>query len=300
MKTFSLPSPAKINHFLHITGRRSDGYHLLQTGFQFLEYGDTLHFSARDDDAIVVNMPENYDVPLEQNLIYKSAIALRLHAGCSQGVTIDVDKRLPMGAGIGGGSSNAATTLVALNELWQIHWPLPKLLQLGVTLGADIPIFLYGHSALGEGIGDELSPLPFKEDWVLIVVPPCHCSSAKLYASLDLTRDTPRLRIEHLAKPDGSSVRLRNDFEPLVRRYYPEVDAAIKWLSNYGNVRLSGSGASVFTCFDSRDEAEQIARAVPKECQRFVAKGKNISPLRQIAENLDFSVYNATCFATEL
>lgn len=291
--TLSLPSPAKINHFLHITGKRADGYHLLETVFQFLDYSDTLHFTPANTNTVKITS-DNSNIPLEENLIYRAAMALKQHAQINKGVTIHLDKQLPLGSGLGGGSSNAATTLIALNELWQLYWPLNKLLELGVTLGADVPIFLLGHSAFAQGIGEILTPVTLHESWVLVAVPPCQISSAKMYALPELTRDTPRLRIGALAQGEIARAELKNDFEPVVRKNYPEVDATIKWLSNYGQARLSGSGASVFACFDTRHQAEQVARSLPDHYFGSVTQGVNISPMRQIAEKLGFSVYNAS------
>lgn len=288
---FSLPSPAKVNHFLHINGRRPDGYHLLQTLFQFLDYGDMLHFERRQDSNIVLQPNNMLDIPNQTNLIYRAAKALQLAAGVKQGVTILAEKQLPLGAGLGGGSSNAATTLHALNWLWQLNWSLAELLQIGVTLGADVPIFLYGHAAWAAGIGEQLTAALLPEPWIVVVLPQCQVATAKMYADPNLTRDTPTLRIGALAKDEIELFirEQRNDFEPLARKYYPEVDDAMKWLSNFGTARLSGSGASVFACFASQAQAKNVAEQIPKRFKGFLAKGTNGSPLKLAAESLGFT-----------
>lgn len=283
IKHFSLPSPAKINRFLHITGRRKDGYHNLQTLFQFLDYGDSLRFTKRDDNLIKLYPDTLLGIPNETNLIYRAAKLLQQTANIPLGVTIEIQKRLPLGAGLGGGSSNAATTLFALNILWQRHLPLTRLIALGATLGADIPIFLYGHSAFAEGTGDQFTPIDCESPWILVITPPCQVNTAKMFAHTDLTRDTPRLRIRAL-----DWLQLGNDFEPLVRKLYPEVDAAMKWLSRYSTARLSGSGASVFACFNSRQQAEETLALLKQPFTGLVAKAVNISPLHKKADELGF------------
>jgi 4-diphosphocytidyl-2-C-methyl-D-erythritol kinase len=287
---FCLPSPAKINPFLHITGRREDGYHLLQTAFVFLDYGDELQFTLRDDRQILLEPNMMAGIPTEQNLIYRIALALQQMSHCQQGVTITVNKRLPVGAGLGGGSSNAATTLLGLNLLWQLNWSLADLTSLGLTFGADIPIFISGHAALAEGIGERLTPVEMPEVWYAVVTPPCQVISAKMYADPELTRNTPSFRIEALARSDFTKTlsELKNDFESLVRRRYPQVDDAMKWLSNFGKPRLSGSGAGVFACFATEQQAKKVMAALPTHLTGFVAKGANISPALQAVDNVRF------------
>lgn len=279
-RTLVLPSPAKVNHFLHITGRRDDGYHLLQTCFQFVDHGDELVFEQRDDSQIVLKPDNMQGIPNATNLIYRIACALQEAAHSEAGATITVQKRLPIGAGLGGGSSNAATTLLGLNVLWELHWPLEKLLNLGLRFGADIPVFIYGHAALAEGIGELLTPIELEESWLAVITPPCQVISAKMYADSELTRNTPAFRIEHLAKGEfkNNFSELRNDFESLVRRRYPDVDEAMKWLSNFGEPRLSGSGASVFACFATEEAAKNVIDRLPAHLKGFVAKGLNKSP----------------------
>ncbi|MFI4938507.1 MAG: 4-(cytidine 5'-diphospho)-2-C-methyl-D-erythritol kinase, partial [Candidatus Berkiellales bacterium] len=248
-KAFSLPSPAKINHFLHIVGKRHDGYHLLQTLYQFLDYGDLLHFELREDNnEIILSRCDLLDIPNENNLIYRAAKALQKKAHCQKGVNINIEKQIPLGSGLGGGSSNAATTLIALNALWDLNLPVSQLMQLGEALGADVPIFIFGHSAWGEGIGEKLTPVDLVEPWFMVITPSCQVMTAHMFADPHLTRNTPPFKIEALANDDIHDLLsgFRNDFEPLVRRNYPEVDDAMKWLSNFGKAQLSGSGASVF------------------------------------------------------
>lgn len=282
----SLPSPAKVNRFLHIVGRRQDGYHLLQTLFQYLDYGDMLQFELRTDAQIVLHPQHNLGIAQYDNLIYRAALLLQQTAKTEFGVNISWEKQIPLGAGLGGGSSNAATCLVALNWLWQLNWSTEQLIDLGLTLGADVPFFLFGQSAIGEGIGEKLTPFEISEPWYLVITPPCQVVTAKMYAHPDLTRNTTAFRIEALAKDgiENNPSKFRNDFESLVRRHYPEVDDAFKWLSNYGQARLSGSGAGVFACFSTREQATEIASNLPPRLKGFVAKGINRSPLIEAAK----------------
>lgn len=281
MNKLTLPSPAKINRFLHIVGRRDDGYHLLQTLFQFIDIGDMLSFELRNDGQIVLSPPSQLGIPQTDNLIFKAAKLLQEQSQTHYGVTIHWQKVLPLGAGLGGGSSNAATCLVALNQLWNLNYSKQTLLALGVRLGADVPIFIYGHSAFAEGIGEQLTPIELPPSWFVILVPACHVNTAKMYAVPELTRDTPRLRIGALVRGEINTLLkgLKNDFEPVVRQYHPEVDEALTWLSNFSVARLSGSGASVFACFDSFSQAQDVAQCVPEHWKKFVVKGLNHSPL---------------------
>ncbi|MBS0290162.1 MAG: 4-(cytidine 5'-diphospho)-2-C-methyl-D-erythritol kinase [Proteobacteria bacterium] len=294
MNALSLPSPAKVNRFLHITGRRKDGYHLLQTLFQFLDYGDELHFELRDDNQICLYPYAHLGITQAENLIYRTALTLQQAANIQYGINIHWKKRLPIGGGLGGGSSNAATCLFALNWLWQLNWPLSRLRELGVTLGADIPFFLFGHSAFGEGIGEQLSETPLDQPWFLVVIPPCQVATSKMYAHSELTRNTPTLRIGTLIEGgiEQHLSKLTNDFEPVVRKCYPEVDEALKWLSNYGEARLNGSGASVFACFSTEEEAKILAERLPSQFTCFIAKGLNVSPLMQTAMSIGIKYDN--------
>lgn len=290
-----LLSPAKVNHFLHIIGQRNDGYHLLQTCFQFLDYGDELSFEMRDDSKIEL-LPNNMmNIPKESNLIYRIASAFAKATNTTKGITITVNKRLPVGTGLGGGSSNAATTLLALDALWQTNWTLDDLMTFGLGFGADIPIFINGHASLAEGVGERLTPVSLTERWVAVILPPCQVITAKMYADSELTRNTPAFRIEALAKVDMTAnvSELRNDFELLVRRHYPEVDAAMKWLSNFGKPRLSGSGASVFACFETEQLANNVIKQLPTHLSGFVAKGVNKSPAVAAISKIRFQLARA-------
>lgn len=268
------PAPAKLNLFLHIVGRRADGFHLLQTVFQFLDYADELAFTPRADGRIerIGNLP---DVAMDDDLTVRAARSLCHAVGVSRGVTISLNKRLPMGGGVGGGSSDAATTLVALNEIWGFGLSTPELAQIGLKLGADVPVFVGGVAAWAEGVGEQLVPLPdLPEPWYTVIVPPCHVSTAEIFCAPDLTRDEPPIRIRSfLAGPT------RNVFEPLVRRLYPAVDEAMSWLGQYGRARMSGTGASIFLAFDSQEKALAVYNGRPSECGGFVARGRNVSPL---------------------
>lgn len=285
---FNVRSPAKVNHFLHIIGRRDDGYHLLQTCFQFLDYGDEMSFELRDDSQIVL-LPNNMmGIPNASNLIYRIAYAFQQATNTQQGISITVHKRVPLGAGLGGGSSNAATTLLMLDLLWGINWPLNDLISFGLSFGADIPIFIKGQASLAEGIGEQLTPIELEQPWVAVITPPCQVISAKMYADSELTRNTQALRIEALAQGDFKNTfsELRNDFEPLVRRHYPAVDDAMKWLSNFGEPRLSGSGASVFACFETETAAKSVIEKLPTHLTGFIAKGVNESPAVQAVKKV--------------
>lgn len=268
------PAPAKLNLFLHVTGRRADGYHTLQTVFQFLEYGDQLRFAVRDDGALrrANAVP---GVPADQDLCLRAAHALRQHAGCHRGCDIHVDKRIPLGGGLGGGSSDAATTLVALDRLWELDLGEDTLAGIGLSLGADVPVFVRGVAAWAEGIGEALTPVLPPECWYLVVTPPCAVDTRAMYQDPDLPRATPRTHWAQFAT--GAT---RNDFEPVVRRRYPEVGHVLDWAARYGRARLSGSGASVFLSFGQREAAEQVRTQVPTAWRSFVARGLNRSPLK--------------------
>ena len=279
MNSLVLPSPAKLNLFLHILGRRPDGYHELQTLFQFLNYGDTLTLTARTDGRIVLeqSLP---GVPDEENLIVRAARQLAATAGhTTPGVSIAVDKQLPMGGGLGGGSSNAATTLVGLNRLWGLNRSLDELAELGLSLGADVPVFVRGHAAWGEGVGERLTDANPPEDWFLVIKPPCDISTKEIFSEQGLTRDTPGIKIAPAFEGDAS--RYRNDCEDVVRKLYPEVNQSLEWLSQFGPARLTGTGACIFGRFPTESAARIIWESKPSGITGFVAKGVNISPLHQ-------------------
>lgn len=281
------PAPAKLNLFLHITGRRTDGYHELQTVFQFLDYGDELRFRLRDDGQ-VHRVNDVAGVPEADDLVVRAAHLLQSATGCRQGVDILLEKRLPMGGGLGGGSSDAATTLVALNQLWQLGLDEDRLATLGLRLGADVPVFIRGRAAWAEGVGERLEPLSLPEPWFVVLVPPVHVSTEALFADPQLTRDAQPLKIADylsgLGVADfglrkGGPGSTRNVFEPLVRQRYPEVDAALAWLTRFAPARLTGTGACVFAAFADESQARAVERQVEGRWQTIVAMGCNRSPL---------------------
>jgi 4-diphosphocytidyl-2-C-methyl-D-erythritol kinase len=269
------PSPAKLNLFLYITGRRDNGYHDLQTLFQFLDHGDTLTISANDSSDITIT-PAIPGVANEDNLIWKAAKALQAKTGCRHGADIQLEKVLPMGGGIGGGSSNAATTLVALNYLWQTNLSDDELAQIGLALGADVPVFVHGFAAFAEGVGEKLQPVEPQEKWYLVVRPDVHISTAEVFTHPRLTRDTPVRTIEELLT--GSQ---ENDCEKIVRSIYQEVDKQLSWLLQYAPSRLTGTGSCIFAEFLTENDAKNIRAKLPDTVSAFIAKGKNISPLKE-------------------
>jgi 4-diphosphocytidyl-2-C-methyl-D-erythritol kinase len=284
----TLPAPAKLNLFLHITGRRDDGYHSLQTVFQLLDYGDELSFATRGDGELTLACtgPQAMDgVAADDNLVLRAARALREHAGRPDlGADIILSKRLPTGGGVGGGSSDAATTLLALNHLWDLRLDDDTLAELGRRLGADVPVFVRGHSAWAEGVGEALTPVDLPERWYLVVHPGCHVSTAEVFSHPQLTRDTPAITIRaFFAGPSW------NDCEPLVRGLFGPIDQALIRLGNLRNAvdqaRMTGTGACVFVAFATRDDAAaaeaELARQAPAEWRSFVARGVNRSPARR-------------------
>ena len=279
MNSLVLPSPAKLNLFLHILGRRPDGYHELQTLFQFLNYGDTLTLTARTDGRIVLENPLP-GVPDDDNLVVRAARQLAATADHTiPGVSIAVDKQLPMGGGLGGGSSNAATTLLGLNRLWNLNRSLDELAELGLSLGADVPVFVRGHAAWGEGVGEQLTDANPPEDWFLVIKPPCDISTKEIFSEQGLTRDTPGIKIAPAFEGDAS--RYRNDCEDVVRRLYPEVHQSLEWLAQFGPARLTGTGACIFGRFPTESAARIIWESKPSGITGFVAQGVNISPLHK-------------------
>lgn len=269
------PSPAKLNLFLYINGRTENGYHELQTLFQFVDHGDELTIQANDSGEITIS-PEIEGVPLQDNLIWKAATALQRYAKCSYGAHIDLHKILPMGGGIGGGSSNAATTLVALNYLWQTHFSDDELAEIGLALGADVPVFVRGFAAFAEGVGEKLSPAHPDEKWYLVVRPNVSIATADIFGHPDLPRNTPKRDLETLLNTPSV-----NDCEKIVRMLYPEVDKQLSWLLQYAPSRLTGTGSCVFAEFSSKSEAETILAQLSDKVSAFVAQGRNISPLKE-------------------
>ncbi|MEC7816305.1 MAG: 4-(cytidine 5'-diphospho)-2-C-methyl-D-erythritol kinase [Pseudomonadota bacterium] len=278
--TLTLPAPAKLNLFLHITGRRPDGYHELQTLFQFLDHGDELTFTLTPEQPGVRLIDSLPGVPDEDNLIVRAARLLAETASESiPGVDISITKRLPMGGGLGGGSSNAATTLLGLNRLWNLDLSIDHLAELGLALGADVPVFVRGHAAFAEGVGEILTPAHPPEDWFVVIKPPCDIATAKIFSQQGLTRNTPKIKIRPAFEGDAS--RYRNDCQDVVCQLYPEVNQSLEWLSQFGPARLTGTGACIFGRFPTESAARIIWESKPSGITGFVAKGLNVSPLHQ-------------------
>ncbi|MFU6378881.1 4-(cytidine 5'-diphospho)-2-C-methyl-D-erythritol kinase [Metapseudomonas otitidis] len=275
-----LPAPAKLNLMLHILGRRPDGYHELQTLFQFLDHGDELGFSLREDGEIHLRT-EVPGVPHDNNLIVRAARSLQQASGTRLGADIWLDKRLPMGGGIGGGSSDAATTLLGLDHLWRTHLGEERLAELGLALGADVPVFVRGRAAFAEGVGERLQPVTLEEPWFLVAVPQVFVSTAEVFTDPELTRNSAPINLRSLL--EGGS---RNDCQPVVEKRYPEVRNALMWLNKFTSARLTGTGACVFGSFPNRDDADKVARQLPATLPSFVAKGSNTSMLHRRLESL--------------
>ncbi|KLV01411.1 kinase [Photobacterium aquae] len=272
-RTTQWPAPAKLNLFLYITGRRPDGYHELQTLFQFLDYGDTLTITANTSNAINLT-PTIEGVATEDNLIYRAAVALRERAGITAGADIHIDKILPMGGGLGGGSSNAATTLVALNALWQANLSTDELAEIGLALGADVPVFVRGFSAFAEGVGEKLQPAEPEEKWYLVVKPEVNIATVDIFTHPELKRDSKKRSLDALLAGIYG-----NDCEKIVRSLHREVDNALSWLLEYAPSRLTGTGACVFAEFSTQQAADATLNKLPDWLHGFVAKGVNTSPL---------------------
>ncbi len=269
------PAPAKLNLMLRITGRREDGYHELQTVFQFLNLSDELRFRARQDQSIkCTGIPELDD---KNNLIVHAAQLLQATTHTKLGSDIQIHKKLPMGGGLGGGSSDAATTLLALNRLWGTGLETAQLAELGLQLGADVPVFIHGQSAWAEGIGEKISPISLPEPWYLVLMPPVHVSTGEIFCDSRLTRDADRIKIR-----DFLAGQHDNDCLPIVRNRYPEVADALDWLGNYADARLTGTGACIFAEFQSQQEAEALLNKAPAGLTGFVARGLNQSPVKEL------------------
>ncbi len=264
-------APAKINLFLHITGRRADDYHALQSVFQLLDFYDTIHLKSTPTGEIRrVNKLAN--VPASQDLCVRAALALQQATGCKQGVDIAIEKRIPMGGGLGGGSSDAATVLTALNHLWETHLSRAQLMQIGLTLGADVPVFIFGQNAWAEGIGEQLSAIDLAPSYYVVLTPQVHVSTAQVFANSALTRDTKPLKIADFSR-DANSEVFKNDLEAIVCKEFPAVASTLKWLGQYGKAKMSGSGASVFVAVNSQIKADEILAQKPANTAGFVAKG---------------------------
>ncbi len=267
------PAPAKLNLFLHVTGRRADGYHLLQTVLRLLDYADEVGLRVTDDGAVrrVSQVP---GVMEQDDLTLRAARLLKQASGCPLGVDIDLVKRLPVGGGLGGGSSDAATTLIALNRLWSIGLSVDQLQALAVQLGADVPFFVFGRNAFAEGIGEHLHALHLESAWYLVIVPQVTVSTAEIFAAPELTRNTKAIKIAAFSVDQG-----HNDLQPVACRRYPQIVHCLEWLKQFGNAAMSGSGASVFSPFASEYSARAVLEQMPAGMKGFVARGLDRHPL---------------------
>jgi len=284
-------APAKINLFLHIVGQRADGYHLLQTVFRLLDYYDTIYLKPTASKTIkrVNDVP---GVPEDHDLCIRAARLLQQHTGCTHGVEILVEKNIPMGGGLGGGSSDAATVLLALNRLWELHLTRKELLELGLKLGADVPFFIYGTNAWAEGIGEQLQPIELQDAYYVVLTPDVHVSTAQIFANKQLTKNSnPQIMSTFsgaaqlsAAKSDGGNIKTEftNSLEKVVCSLYPKVFDCLSWLKRYGDARMSGSGASVFLEVANEEIANRICNEKPASVRGFVAKGLNQHPLIEL------------------
>ncbi|SES10811.1 4-diphosphocytidyl-2-C-methyl-D-erythritol kinase [Vreelandella subterranea] len=276
MTTLTLPAPAKLNRLLHITGRREDGYHRLQTLFQIIDLCDQLTLTSRDDGVIqlATRVPGVAD---DDNLIARAAKLLQQASGTHLGATLTLDKTLPMGGGVGGGSSDAATTLVGLNALWRLGFSLDELAALGLRLGADIPVFVHGHTAWAEGVGEQLTPVTLDTPWFVIIHPGVSVSTQAVFQDPQLTRDSRPITMARALQ--GGASEWRNDCEAVVKRHYPAIAQALDWLSQHAPSRLTGTGACVFAAFEDAQTAHAVAEAAGHHGSAWVARGLNTSPL---------------------
>jgi 4-diphosphocytidyl-2-C-methyl-D-erythritol kinase len=289
VKFLSCPAPAKLNLFLHVTGRRADGYHLLQTLFRFIDLNDTLNFTVREDgDVHRVNVLQG--VAPEQDLCVRAARLLQQETGCKLGVDIELEKRIPMGGGLGGGSSDAATTLLALNRLWELDLSRERLMQLGLSLGADVPVFVFGENAFAEGVGEQLQAYPLPDAWYVVLCPPVHVPTAQIFTHPELTRNTISMTMRAL--PKGQTFRvgrnegglhLGNDLQAVACRLYPEVRTHLEWLAQFAPAFMTGSGACVFAEFATEAEAQAVLQQLPDAMRGFIAKGLQQHPLKSFA-----------------
>jgi 4-diphosphocytidyl-2-C-methyl-D-erythritol kinase len=277
----SYPAPAKLNLFLHVTGRRADGYHLLQTVFCFIDRSDRLRFNLRPDGEIVLTQPLP-GVPVERDLCYRAAKLLQTTAGVRQGVEISLEKHLPMGGGLGGGSSDAATTLIVLNRLWGAGLSRAALMQLGLQLGADVPVFIFGDNAWAEGVGETLTPVALDPAWYVVLVPPVNVPTALVFSAPELTRNTLPVTIPAFSGwlKSKSGGRIRNDLEPVVIARYPAVGQHLDWLKQFGPAQMTGSGACVFAAFSTEQAARAVCAQRPEWIAGFVARGLAQHPLK--------------------
>ena len=273
------PAPAKLNLMLRVTGRREDGYHLLQTVFQIIDLCDWLQFYPLDEDKVCLRRPLP-GVDEQDELTVRAARLLKQYTGCSAGVSIDIDKRLPMGGGLGGGSSDAATTLVALNHLWKLGLTQAELMELGLQLGADVPVFVFGNSAWGEGVGEQLQAVTLPEPWIVVLKPDCHINTKQIFCSPGLTRDSKSITMSDFLDGDR-----KNDCEAVVLSMYPLVESAMEALSRFSPAKLTGTGACVYALFNEKADAEAACINLQKDWVVYLTKGLNMSPLYEKIQN---------------
>jgi 4-diphosphocytidyl-2-C-methyl-D-erythritol kinase len=274
------PAPAKLNLFLHVIGRRVDGYHLLQTAFRFVDHADILRFRVRDDGVVARTHPLP-GVAEEDDLAVRAARLLQQAAGSSLGADIELDKRLPRGGGLGGGSSDAATTLLVLNQLWRTRLKRHELQKLGLRLGADVPVFLFGQSSFAEGIGEVLQAVALPPAWYVVLTPPIEVQTSAVFAAPELTRDTKPIKLADFS----AGLALVNNLQLVVELRYPEVARHLVWLRRFGDARMTGSGACVFCAFNNKLDAQRVLQHLPGDMQGFVAAGVDEHPLRALAED---------------
>lgn len=272
------PAPAKLNLFLHIAGRRADGYHLLQTLFCFVNHGDSLRFSPREDGQVVLTSPLP-GVPAENDLTVRAVRLLQTETGCRKGVEINLEKRLPMGGGLGGGSSDAATVLLALNHLWQLGLSRRQLQEIGLSLGADVPVFIYGRNAFAEGVGETLQPVDLPPAWYVVLEPPVQVPTAAIFSAPELKRDTPLMRAADWKPGTGA-----NDLEAVAISRFPVIGDTIRWLNGFAEARMTGSGACVFAAFARKEAADAVIRQLPDGMRGWRAAGLDAHPLRALAD----------------
>lgn len=281
--TLIFPAPAKLNLFLHVVGRRADGYHLLQTLFRFIDLNDTLRFTLRTDSEVHrINSLEG--LPAEQDLCVRAARLLQHEAGCTLGVDIELEKRIPMGGGLGGGSSDAATTLLALNRLWELGLSREHLMRLGLGLGADVPVFVFGDNAFAEGVGERLQAYALPEAWYVVLTPPVHVPTAQIFTHPELTRNTISITIRAL--PNGREFKtglFGNDLQAVACTLYPEIGHYLAWLGQFASALMTGSGACVFAEFKTEAQARAVVKQLPENMRGFVARGLQQHPLKEFA-----------------
>ncbi len=274
-ESLTLRAPAKLNLMLHITGRRDDGYHLLETVFQFIDLADRIEFSTNDTGKIL-RLPGNSPVAAADDILLTAATLLQARFQVDKGVSIDIDKRIPVGGGLGGGSTNAATCLLALNQLWGLGLSLDQLAEIGLELGADVPVFIHGRAAWATGIGEKLQAIELEESIYLVIDPKIAVSTAQIFAAQELTRNSDPLTIRAFLRGSGGNV-----CEPVVRKLYPQVGEALDWLSQYAAARMSGTGACVFAAIDSLEQAEVVKSRVPQQWDAYITRAMNHNPVHR-------------------